>query len=520
MSELADLPRLEAGSLTTGGIIHIHTAAPTPGPSANGWFTTGTEIGDPGPFAFTPLATPNVDRSGYDASAGIAYGGSTSFGEATITSGEMIPTDPAIAQRYASALGDRPRLDLTAASVRTGARIGGGSHELALRHSNVGDAIGLSPFGNEIAARELFTQLGMAGKVPAGNRELSYDISQSVNQARGVLDWDARTTEARLELSREASRLRVAGIRLRRLAVHSPAGLDDPAITLATAYAGLGLASTEVTVGEGEVGLAASLSRGWTLSRGSRLEGTLTFERGMRAEDDSIWAWTGRGYRLLPDAGVAFDVVGSPQSPERLGADAAWSSRLAPGITLSARALYRWERNLSLELRRLHFIPETGSFDGSAAIVHGADGELGGGSVEIGARPLKGLVVDLLYRYQDVIGGDSLYREAWATVPSHGVRAAAEYVPVRGLELRLAATYRSASRWAAYEAVAVESQGRYSATLAAALTIDVAVQKWLWDDRLRAHAGVRNLLGADLRYHPSGATFGPMALLQVEGSLP
>ena len=152
--------------------------------------------------------------------------------------------------------------------------------------------------------------------------------------------------------------------------------------------------------------------------------------------------------------------------------------------------------------------------------MHGAGGELGGGSVEIGARPLKGLVAGLLYRYQGVLGGDSLYREAWATVPSHGVRATAEYVPVRGLELWLAATYRSASRWAAYEAVAVESEGRYSARLAAALTVDVAVQKWLWDERLRVHAGVRNLLGADLRYHPSGATFGPTALVQVEGLLP
>jgi hypothetical protein len=187
----------------------------------------------------------------------------------------MVPTDPAISKRYVAALGSKPRLDLTAASARAGARIGGGRHELALRHSNVGDALGLTHFGAELAARERFTQIGVAGRVPADNRrEVSYDIGYGVNRVRSrreafgpALDWDARTTEARLELSQRAP-LQVAGVRLRRVAVHSPEDLDQRALTLATAYAVLGvgtaprnrpIAAAAVTFGEGEIGLATLL---------------------------------------------------------------------------------------------------------------------------------------------------------------------------------------------------------------------------------------------------------------------
>ena len=43
---------------------------------------------------------------------------------------------------------------------------------------------------------------------------------------------------------------------------------------------------------------------------------------------------------------------------------------------------------------------------------------------------------------------------------------------------------------------------------------------WLWDGRLGVQAAVRNLLGADLRYHPAGATFAPTAVVGGEARLP
>ncbi|HEX2217282.1 MAG TPA: Plug domain-containing protein, partial [Gemmatimonadales bacterium] len=533
--ELSELPRLEAGELTGGGLIHIRTVEPPTGPSARGRFTTGSEIGDPGPFAFTPEPDPNVDRMGHQASVGFGYGGGSWFADATVGWEELVPTDPAIAERYRAAIPGRPRLYNTAPTIRAGARLGGGTHEAVFRQSRAGGALGLIPLVKEIATAERLTLVGIAGRMPAGAGELAYDVSHSVQRARSrrgapgpPLDWDARRTEARVELVRRRSPLQHAGVRLRRLAVHSPASLSEPGISLGSGYAAVRLgsgpavptASASITVGEGEVGVAALLSRRWRLSSRSSLEGLLLYERTSRAEDNSIWAWTERGYDLLPEGGAAFEVVGTLRSPEHLGADLAWSSRLRPGLLLSARALYRRSRGLSLERRELHFVAGAASFEGPTVLIHGAGGERTEASLEVQARPVRGLDLRVSYWLRGTAGGDSLYRDVWATVPRHGARGTVEYVPVTGLELWMAASYRGASRWPDFAAVGVESGGRYRERVNGAFTLDLAIQKLLWNGRLRAHFGVRNVLGASLRYHPAGATFAPTAVLQLEGNLP
>jgi hypothetical protein len=182
--ELSELPRLEAGELTSGGLIHIRTVEPPTGPSAHGWFTTGSEIGDPGPFAFTPEPDPNVDRTGHQASVGFGYGGGSWFADAAVGWEELVPTDAAIAERYGAAIPGRPRLDNTEHAIRAGSRLGGGTHEAVFRQSRAGGALGLVPFGREIATEERLTLIGIAGSVPAAAGELAYDLSYSAQRAR------------------------------------------------------------------------------------------------------------------------------------------------------------------------------------------------------------------------------------------------------------------------------------------------------------------------------------------------
>ncbi len=534
--ELIEVPRLVAGGITTDGLVRITTADPSEGPAAGGWFVTGSEIGDPGPFAFTPEATSNVDRLGHRASAGMSYGGAGWFTSAALGWATLVPTDPAIVNRYIAALGPVPRLHATTSSVRVGARVGGGRHEAVLRHSAVDGALGLSPFGSEIATDQSFTIGGLTGDVPLPQgRQLRYDVGQAWNQvrlARGrpgpPLDWQAATTEVRAEVAHPGSTLETGGLRLRRQVVTTPEDLADPSIEIATAYAALRFADDPrgpaaagiITLGEGDVGLAALLTRGWTLAHGAEVEAILSYERLSQGEDNTIWAWTERGYTLLEDSGADFEVVGAPRSPERLGADLSVSARPARGVTVSARGLFRRSRGLALERRDLHFVPSTSSFEGPAAIINGAEGELAGGAVELAGRPAQGLAVRASLWVRGAVGGDDVFQDAWAAVPDHGALVTMEYAPVEGLDLWMMWAYRGAARQGEFAAVEAESAGQYRAQVDDALTVDVAVQKRLWDGRLRAHFGVRNLLGAELRYHPAGATFGPTAILQLQGTLP
>jgi hypothetical protein len=534
--ELIEVPQLVAGGVTTGGLIHITTSDPVEGPSAGGRFVTGSEIGDPGPFAFTPGGTSNVDRLGHNASAQMGYGGAGWFASGAVVWTKLVPTDPAIVDRYIAALGPVPRLRSTAPSVRVGWHFGGGRHEAVLRHSEVDAAFGLSPFGTEIATDERFTLSGVAGDVPlSGGRRLRYDVSHTRNQvrlARGrpgpPIDWKAATSEVRVEIAKPGSSFELGGLRLRRRAVTAPEDLADPVLALATGYAGLRLgrgaraatASGAVTIGEGDVGLAALLTRGWTFARDAAVETVLSYERVSRGEDNTIWAWTDRGYTLLEESGADFEVRGAPRSPERLGADLSVSAHPVRGLTLSARALLRRSRGFSLERRDLHFLSETSSFEGPAAVVQDAGGELAGGSIELTTSPARGLAVRASWWVRGAVGGDDAFREAWAAVPHRGARVTMEYVPVEGLEFWMTGAYRGATSHREFTAVEVESAGRYGVRVDDALTVDLALQKLLWDRRLRAQFGLRNLLGTDLRYHPAGAIFGPTAIIQLEGTFP
>ena len=534
--ELMEMPRLVAGETTTGGLIRITTTEPAAGPSARGWFTTGSEIGDPGPFAFTPEATSNVDRMGHTASAELAYGGAGWFVEAAMSWARMAPTDPAIVDRYTAALGPVPRVHSAAPALRAGWRFGGGRHEAVFRHSNVDGALGLSPFGAELATDERFSQIGVTGELPvARSGRLHYDLSHTRDATRlrrgapgPPLDWRTGTTEARVELAREAGPVDLAGVRVRRRGVRSPEGVRDPVVALATAYTTLRLgrdrdattASGALTFGEGDVGLAGLLSRRWALAPRTALEAVLSHERTSRGEDNTIWGWTGRGYDLLEDSGADFTILGDPRSANRTGADLRLTTGRAGGLTLTARALVRRDRGHALERRELHFVPASASFVGPTALVRGAGGELAGASAEVASRPVPGMEVRASYWLRGAIGGDRPYRDAWAAVPHHGARATVEYVPAPGLDLSMVTSYRGSSRRAELRAVEAESNGRYRGRLDGAFTLDLALQKLLWDGRLRAQLAVRNVLGAELRYHPAGATFGPTAVVQLEGNLP
>jgi hypothetical protein len=535
--DFVELPRLVAGRITTQGAVHIHTIRPEPGTAAHAWYASGTEIGDPGPFAFIPPGGENVDRLGHDAAVSAAHASDSWFASAALASSVRNPTDPAILARYRAALGPVPRLESTAFSLDAGARAGTSRHRFSLRHARPDGVLWLNPLGAEVGIRERVTEVGLAGTTPVGSeRELSWDLAHTAGRIspRGVEDrpaveWETGMTEGRLELIQRQGRLSIAGVRLRRLTGQGAGPLSHQTISLATAYAELTLGrdrarsprlAAALTGGDGEAGLAAVASRAWTLAGGSTLETVVAYERAVRAEDTDIWAWTERGYRLFEDAGADVEIVGERRGAERISGDACWSLPVGRTVRLVGRGFYRRDRRLALERARLHFVPGGESFEGPVALVHGAGGELAGGSVELELSAVRTLMVRGSWWYAAPVGGDTLYRETRAAVPRHVVQLTSEWVPVSGLELWLSARWRSASRWAAFETVEAETGGRYRSEVDPALVLDLAIAKHLWDGRFGVQAAVRNLLGGGLTYHPAGATFAPTAVVRLEARLP
>ncbi len=62
--EIHSKPTFAAGVFAAAGAIHFHTCEPAPGVSVGISAGAGSQTGDPGPFKYTPLGGPNIDRSG------------------------------------------------------------------------------------------------------------------------------------------------------------------------------------------------------------------------------------------------------------------------------------------------------------------------------------------------------------------------------------------------------------------------------------------------------------------------
>ena len=511
--EFVELPRLVAGRLTTRGLLHLHTRDPEAGTTAGVWYATGTEIGDPGPFAFTPAGGENVDRLGHDISAAASHRTPTWFVSGALAASERIPTDPAIADRYRAALGPVPRLEATSLSLRVGARTGVVRHRLSLRHTNSDGVLALAPLDAEVGVADRATAIGLAGSAAGSHGTLTWDVAYTEGRTsprgpagRPAIEWETGTTEAWVELDRRATRLSTAGLRFRRVAAEARSPLARPTISLATVYAELSpspgatlapVLAAAVTAGDGDVGVVASLAHVWAWPGGSTLEAVVAYERAAASEITDVWSWTERGYRLFEASGADAPIVGVRRGPERLAADLRWAARPSERMRLTTRGFFRRERRLSVEHGR------------PATLVHGAGGEVVGGTIDLAWSASRDLIVGGAYWLGVPVGGDSVYRDARAVVPRHGARVSFAWVPRQSLELWLAAAWRSGSSWDAFES-----------SLDGAVTLDAAVTKGFWANRLRAQVVVRNLLGGELRFHPRGAVFAPTVFLRIAGGLP
>lgn len=491
---LIDTPSLDAGRLTPAGVIHIHTIHPRRGASAGAWFTTGSEIGDPGPFAFTPDGRANVDRLGHEYAISAGYGAARWWADASLNAFEYPPTDPALLRRYSAAnVRTGLRIEGTAPAARIGLRLLGGVHTLAYRASEINGFVTPTPLPAPLASLQRTGHMSLSGTMPS--RRLGafrYYVTRNVNrtdaEAPSVTPsiWRTVTWTGGVESHVGAGQL--VGARVERT-------IATERVTATTIYGQVRpafkawlrpTAMAALTLTDGDIRVAAALTerRAWT----RRMDVHVTTSYARQASHDLVSA----------TAGI---------------------TRQLPDLHLTLAGQWRAVRGLSLTRQALQFVPSTESFEGSIEVEPDVRGQVAGIELGVAGRRTRRIRIDGYYRLRGVIAGRSL-RRAWTPIPRHLARATVAYVPVPGFDLQLTVGARSATIWPDYRLVERESGGVYRARLPAIATADATMQKALWRDRLRLLFGVRNLTGAPVRYHPAGATTAPLYFLQVESRLP
>jgi hypothetical protein len=263
----------------------------------------------------------------------------------------------------------------------------------------------------------------------------------------------------------------------------------------------------------------AALRQRWRPGPRLTLDLGASYARPVRAVDNSIWAWAERGYPLVAESGVPATIAGPVRRASQVQFDLGLHVTLASWSSLRVEGFWRRHDDLTLVERALSIDPVDRSFSGPAHVTTDGGGQVAGGLITAEAHAER-LAFRIGYRHQRSVAGEDRFRAAEARLPRHRIRYSLEFTPADGLDLWSMLEYRSATHWREYEAVEAATGGEYRAQVPASVGIDVAIQKWLWKRRLRAHLGFRNLLGSTLRYHPAGATVGPRMYVQFEAHAP
>jgi hypothetical protein len=395
--------------------IEIYAARVSPGWTVAATVSAGNEIGDPGPYRYTDQVTPNVDAIGGDASLWFARGGADWYAS---LSGAMMQspfTDPAMRETTTDALALKPGATepstspplswvydptwpavlRTSASLRLGARAGGGWHEGIAAVADARRYFHQSePFGGEVPTDQRTLLGGVTGSIAAGQRThigyralaASKDLEDQDDVLAFEYDWSSRRLGGGVDVAHERGRARaVAFASVENQSVETDDTLSQDEDTFVRAGArfdgGFGkanrasLEAAATSAGDATAFVAAA-GLHWVVRPADTVSVRVATQERLFAENDDLWLWSERGYDLLAKYGIAYSIDGVIDRTRVSSVDAGWSSRgVLGGVELSA-GLRRFD-DAYVATQSFTYDAVTCAFTSPTAVVTGQTGNVG-----------------------------------------------------------------------------------------------------------------------------------------------
>ncbi|QXD15272.1 TonB-dependent receptor [Rhodocaloribacter litoris] len=529
-------PVVVNGVPATAGLLHLHTRRPPGGLHLRAHAAAGNEIDDPGPFRYTPLATPNIDRIGPTYLVETSYARSRWFVRAAFVADEHHATDERIAKRVKGLYREPkpPRLMLLAGHVSAALSGRRGYHHVFAGYSRFRDLRFLAPLGRELPLEQHLLTGGIAGNTaPARPTGLRYRFSLSTlelgprpNRRNLIPGWQRQHGEGFIEIrsGRPGVHLALGAIATyRHTSTSDP--LDAPTAFVPRLHARVAVRPKPSWNLEGMLLLAHHTSRPGQPDRlgTSALVTTtirprpshtimlaLAYLRHGIEEDNRPWYDVARGYAFFRRAGA--EVVLPPSLPDgrTLTADLGWSWQV-PSFRIEAAAFYRRFLDHHLAGHVFGVDPESPGFHTSTRVYAGVSGHLLGSTIRL--RHRLDLLLDQTLGYtvlHPVPGNDAAFRQAWASAARHQVVYRTRFSPHPRLCFFGTIRFTSGTRWPAFASVGP------SARRPAYLLADLGLQKRLWQEHLRLHLALRNLTNTSYRPHPAGAVTHLSLFAQIE----
>jgi hypothetical protein len=496
-------PIIDAGMPATRGVMSIYSRRPHAGLNAELTYQHGDESGDPGPYRYTNLSSPNVEKIGPFAHGDIGWRGEGWDVDAGLHIASINITDTLISSRFPATTfaGVRPDVVSITPTFRAAVDALGGRQEVMASRGEQRGLFFIPPERGEQSLRTTNTYVGVGGSLNVGStHSVAYEASSSsldVNELASPLAFSVGHTRRHLGgkasvshgLGRATLTLGAIGDRWTLVATGAPGSPSS---------SGAGPLARAVV----PIGSIMTLDANAALIFDGAHAGALDASLEALFHLDSVTSFAIRGTRVhahpnMDGTWIDAFLLGyaSPKrSPTLNAVSAVLARRLASyvGATVALRGenVADWSGLGQPTLRAVASPPDLGQHRDVLLNAHGRLETLGDhvwqGSIE--------------YDHATTLDRDPAFVPELASTPSDDFRAQLSASPVRDFRVTGIVNLVSGSEWQVFGA------GLGSpAVVPPVRRIDASMEKWMWARRLRLQLLYRNLLNEPDRSHPFGA---------------
>jgi len=537
------IPQVHNGEFTEKGLVHIYLEKNIKGFYFGGSFATGNEVGDPGPYNYIYDNTENIDQVGPYYSMNFGYG-HPDFGlDIKLKHHMHITTDPVINNRLNDFPWEYKELRLLSGSIKIEFGNESNTHTITAGHSVTGDTFGFSsygsdliffkPVGSELPVSTIYSYAGANGFFDVSSlMKINYRANFSSSLIDTVryfekppFDWNINHYDIMIELEKlgfkstskfslgyERNELKT-GYVLEKDFSHYFKILGEYQYIFSKYFTQTYFGGAYFDIGKSALKLGM-LSRIRFNSK-VNLKVNTTYSTRLPEEDNSIWYWAIKGYNYLESTGVNYSISSELYNSRALNIDADILINTLRKTSVVLGVFYRgfWDQP-AVRYDYLYDL-ESNSFSSNTSITHVND-NIAGFKLKVDSRIIPNIKMNLFYQFAPGVDGDLEFYSNRESFPTHKLRFAADYNPVPEFSVRGALTYLSETAWFEYEGIYESSGGLYNCTVEEKWLLDLAFQKYLWNNRLRINLLFQNILGQLHTYHPLGAISDFTVFMQVE----
>ncbi len=519
---VTSVPDASSGSFAPAGALHLFTRRPEEGVGVRGAVSAENEVGDPGPFRYTPHAAPNIDRSGpLFLAEGAARRGAWHV-RAGLKDDEFHATDERIIRRVQHRFDDvrQPYLRLGATMLQAGMDHPAHRHRLLAGYTRLDDLLFWEPLGSEVPVRHRMTFAGLQGATGATDG-IAYRASFTRQEAgwrpnRDSIDlaFSQNRLDLNLELRRGGPRFHGAlGAGVDYTTTTTAVPLRDPSLIVTRAYGRLRLApgrswqaglDVHLQHAYDRIGTSALLHARLRPARRHSVALRVSLDRRPIEAQNSLWYWTTLGYRLPDRTGGTLPALPYLPLSTTATADAGWQAQAAAGLSFEVGASYRRFFEHVVPVFSLAHDSLSDGFAATTQLTTGVSGRTAGMRAGIRHVASAQLRHRVFYQYTRPVWSNAAFWAAWSAQPWHQASYSVTFAPVARFSLDARLRYRSASLWPSYAQAAFETGGRVPDRLPAFWLLDVTARKLLWRDHVQVRLSLHNLLNEPYRTHPAG----------------